>query len=554
MKIPIFGFTATRRAISIALLASFVFTNAFAVDALRRDTKLSVPVSAATANYTTDLTELGRNGSLRQDLRFDAETAQLIKMLAEGGVRQPVIIDQDKDVLNTVVEQAALRIAKGNVPAGLKDREIIKIDVANLFSNARDKASAAKTIAAVVDDAIASNGRMILFVDELTSFVGSDAASTKMLDAIKDGKLVIVGGSSPAAYDERIDSKAEIAGYFNVIRVAAKNSNGDVADNDGEGYRGDNVSPDLRDMMAKDPSGKKRVNVILQAKDADNAAFRAMLASGDARIGSRIGTSDTLVANMSLSGIQSLSQSGMINYVSPDRLTQRTGHIENTTGVTQVRNQAANGLRPAYTLDGDGVGIAVLDSGLYTGHNGFKTAYGTSRVVANVNFTDTASANDVFGHGTHVAGLAAGSLNSTYEGMAPDAKIIGVKVLNNSGQGQASWLLAGMNWVLQNRTTYNIKVVNLSLGMNAIDTYTNDPLCLKAKELVAAGIVVVAASGNLGKDANGTSMYGRIHSPGNSPYVITVGATNTFGTLRRNDDVVTSYSSSGPTRSFYTQT
>jgi ATP-dependent Clp protease ATP-binding subunit ClpA len=120
MKIPILGFTATRRAISIALLASFVFTNAFAVDAVRRDTKLSVPVSAATANYTTDLTELGRNGSLRQDLRFEAETAQLIKMLAEGGVRQPVIIDQDKDVLNTVVEQAALRIAKGNVPAGLK--------------------------------------------------------------------------------------------------------------------------------------------------------------------------------------------------------------------------------------------------------------------------------------------------------------------------------------------------------------------------------------------------------------------------------------------------
>ena len=328
MKIPILGFTATRRAISIAVLASFVFTNAFAVDAVRRDTKLSVPVSAETANYTTDLTELGRNGSLRQDLRFDAETAQLIKMLAEGGVRQPVIIDQDKDVLNTVVEQAALRIAKGRVPAGLIDREIVKVDVANLFSNVRDKASAAKTIAAVIDDAIASNGRMILFVDELTSFVGSDAASTKMLDAIKDGKLVIVGGSSPAAYGDRIESKAEISGYFSVIRVAAKNEHAPASSRKTGGYRGDNISSDLREMMAKDPTGKKRVDVILQARDADNAELRSMIASGQAQVKDRIGSSNTLVVNLPLSLLNNLSSSGLINYVSPNRPTATTGHVE----------------------------------------------------------------------------------------------------------------------------------------------------------------------------------------------------------------------------------
>ena len=75
---------------------------------------------------------------------------------------------------------------------------------------------------------------------------------------------------------------------------------------------------------------------------------------------------------------------------------------------------------------------------------------------------------------------------------------------------------------------YNIRIVNLSLGASAIDSYRNDPLCRKVKELVSAGIVVVAAAGNLGKSNTGQKIYGRVHSPGNSPYAITVGAANTI--------------------------
>ena len=168
----------------------------------------------------------------------------------------------------------------------------------------------------------------------------------------------------------------------------------------------------------------------------------------------------------------------MINYVSPDRKTAGMGHVANTTGAAAVRSQAATANRAAYTLDGSGIGIAVLDSGIYAAHNGFKNAAGASRILANVNFTNSnlSDTADLYKHGTHVAGLAAGSLNANLEGVAPNANIVSVKVLDANGQGQASWLLAGMNWVLQNRATYNIKVVNLSLGMNAVDSYTNDPI------------------------------------------------------------------------------
>src|SRR5437870_3599926 len=84
--------------------------------------------------------------------------------------------------------------------------------------------------------------------------------------------------------------------------------------------------------------------------------------------------------------------------------------------------------------------------------------------------------------------------------------------------------------ILRANTTYNMKVVNLSLGGNAVDTYTLDPLCLAVRKLVDAGIVVVAAAGNEGKDGSGNKIYGQIHSPGNEPSAITVGAVNTYGT------------------------
>ena len=125
-------------------------------------------------------------------------------------------------------------------------------------------------------------------------------------------------------------------------------------------------------------------------------------------------------------------------------------------------------------------------------------------------------------------------------------------MLDSTGVGSASNLLGALEWVLNNHAAYNIRVVNLSLGTPAIDSYQNDPLCRAARRLVDAGVVVVAAAGNNGRDSAGHQIYGLIHAPGNEPSVITVGATNTFGTDARFDDNVASYSSRGPVRSYWT--
>ena len=112
--------------------------------------------------------------------------------------------------------------------------------------------------------------------------------------------------------------------------------------------------------------------------------------------------------------------------------------------------------------------------------------------------------------------------------------------------------MEAIDWVKINRTTYNIRVVNISLGTPAIDSMWNDPLCYAVQDLNAFGILVVAAAGNSGKTFLGQKIYGQVHSPGNDPSVLTVGATNALGTDARADDTMATYSSHGPTRSYWT--
>ena len=138
--------------------------------------------------------------------------------------------------------------------------------------------------------------------------------------------------------------------------------------------------------------------------------------------------------------------------------------------------------------------------------------------------------------------------------MAPNANLLNLRVLDSNGAGSVSNAIAAIDWAIANKDAYNIRVMNMSVGTAAQDSYKNDPLCLAARRAVNAGIVVVASAGNYGKDSDGNKIYGAINSPGIEPSVITVGAANTFGTDSRLDDAVTTFSSRGPTRGYTTNT
>ena len=174
-------------------------------------------------------------------------------------------------------------------------------------------------------------------------------------------------------------------------------------------------------------------------------------------------------------------------------------------------------------------------------------AYDTTQFPARLDYfyKSNTSSCDPYGHGTHIAGIIGGdeSLGGDYAGVAPGAKIYGVRVLDGEGRGDASDVIAGLDWVLENADELGIKVVNMSLGKAVETRAAEDPLVQAAEAVWDAGITVICSAGNYGRDGHFT-----ITSPGNSPKVITVGSITDEGTGNdSSDDYVSTFSSLGPT-------
>jgi len=313
------------------------------------------------------------------------------------------------------------------------------------------------------------------------------------------------------------------------------------------------VAADLREKVKKSQPAD-RVSVLIQSSSSWTNNLDAATADSGGSVTRSYSNFNTRAVSLPAGAVEALAARSDVRFVSLDADLKAQGHISSTTGADAVRAQQ-DSTGASYTLDGTGIGIAILDSGIDSTHVSFKDASNQSRIVVSVDFTGENRTDDPYGHGTHVASAAAGNdtvSQGAYVGTAPNANIINLRVLNSQGMGTVSGLLGALDWVMSNRASYNIRVVNMSLGTTATASYLDDPLCQAVRQLVNAGVVVVAAAGNEGKNASGQKVYGQIHSPGIEPSAITVGASNTYGSDTRVDDTVTTYSSRGPTRSYRT--
>lgn len=204
-------------------------------------------------------------------------------------------------------------------------------------------------------------------------------------------------------------------------------------------------------------------------------------------------------------------------------------------------------------ITGKGVDVALIDSGVVP-VNGL-TASGKVINGADLSFESQASDLrylDTFGHGTHMAGIIAGrddaaatmqdyQSHDTFVGIAPDARILSVKVANAQGATDVSQVIAAIDWVVQHRTDggLNVRVLNLSFGTDGVQDYTLDPLAYAAEVAWRKGIVVVVAAGNSG---SGTA---KLNNPAYDPYLIAAGADDTRGTYEVTDDLVPNWSARG---------
>jgi serine protease AprX len=297
------------------------------------------------------------------------------------------------------------------------------------------------------------------------------------------------------------------------------------------------------DVIVQAAPQKTKLAPHAKADNADRAGLAAIRAGGTPHraLGIIGGASATLRGGQLLG----LSRDPDIAYIYADvGLSAKFDPQAGAAAVTGAGTREVNA--PAawttYGVTGRGVGVAIVDSGIYA-HPDLA-----GRIVASVDFTTaTGGANtsgDPGGHGTHVAGLVAGdgtASGGAFTGVAPGANLIDVRVIDGTGASNLSTVLAGLQWVLVNRAAYNIRVVNLSLGSPEQATYLTSPLAAGVEVLAFAGVTVVVSAGNSGPGASTITM------PGDDPFVITVGAIDDNGTDTVADDATATWSSNGPT-------
>jgi serine protease AprX len=310
------------------------------------------------------------------------------------------------------------------------------------------------------------------------------------------------------------------------------------------------LAPDLARRVQADPQSSRLARVIVRFSGTeidDETLSRSFGGRKLARLGLVNGAAVELPERL----LKLLSERADVLHVSPDRDVQACWD-QDTAAIGADQVWLATGVR------GSGPRVAVLDTGVYQPNDDLNH-WGApgSRVVAWKDFVNgRATPYDDNGHGTHVAGVALGSgTQSTlpglgygfFSGVAPAAELVAVKVLDKEGRGTVSAVIAGIEWCVQRRSLYNIRIINLSLGQCPRESYRTDPLCAAVRQAVQAGIVVVCSAGNMGKNHKGETAYGGISCPGNEPSAITVGALNTKETVARSDDSVCTFSSRGPT-------
>lgn len=309
-------------------------------------------------------------------------------------------------------------------------------------------------------------------------------------------------------------------------------------------------SPELQ-QTPTDGTGSKMVTVIVQYRQMPGTAHLRTMQDAGATIKSKLHTIRAVTMRVPVSMLAELAKNPNVAYITPDRPVKMSSAPELFQTAVEADIAASQ-----FALDGTGVGVAVIDSGI-AAHADLGNG-SNSRVVYSQSFVagDTTTA-DKFGHGTHVAGLIGGngvtSANGNgngysvkYAGMAPNVNLINLRVLDQNGSGTDSQVIAGIQQAIALKNTYNIRVISMSLGRPVFESYTLDPVDQAVEAAWKAGIVVVVAAGNSGR-SGAAHGFATIGVPANDPSVITVGATMTLGTPTRVDDKIASYSSKGPT-------
>jgi serine protease AprX len=277
--------------------------------------------------------------------------------------------------------------------------------------------------------------------------------------------------------------------------------------------------------------------VIVQGKAGNQAAHAVADVMGQSlKTVRELNSVDGVAVELSGAQILALSADKGVVAITPDARVLLSGENDKwpyVVGAQKYWSTWTGGPAPAAT-------IAIVDSGIEASRGDFG-----GRVVANVNLSGLSgnSAGDGRGHGTFVAGIAAGEASGRM-GVAPRAKLVSIDVMDDQGMARTSDVIAAADWIIANKSKYGIRVANFSLHSSVPSSFMFDPLDKAVERLWFNNVVVVAAAGNYGSSTGASGVY---FAPANDPFVITAGATDTGKSVSTSDDVAAPWSAYGYT-------
>jgi serine protease AprX len=298
---------------------------------------------------------------------------------------------------------------------------------------------------------------------------------------------------------------------------------------------------------------RSHANYIVQLRPgASDAQGRAAVQAAGGRVTGAVRIIHALAARLPAQAVSKLTDDPSVSAVSSNARV-RPQDVINSTRLQSTYPWSVGAPYAWPRATGEGVGVAVIDTGIAGQRQEFTDDDGTSRVKASVvTNPDATTPEDTYGHGTHVAGIVAGNGGALdpndpeflhYLGIAPDANLVSVKAADDSGDATILDVIYGLQFVVDHQADYNIRVVNLSLESTTAESYRTDPLDAAAEAAYFHGILVVAAAGNRGSAPDAGD-----HAPGNDPWVMSVGAVDDNATETRSDDTVVDWSSNGQTQ------
>ncbi len=265
------------------------------------------------------------------------------------------------------------------------------------------------------------------------------------------------------------------------------------------------LKPENRSSSRSVQNPESNVEVIVQYKVTPTEAHHRRVAGLGGKLNAKMDFIKGAHYTVPASALDTLANDPDVSYITPNRAISPT--FDNiTNGTIDAAYMNSEG------YIGTGIGVAIVDSGIVDLPD-FHTG-STDRIVYQQSFVGGTPA-DQYGHGTHVAGIVAGNGNGTvYQGVAYDANLINLRVLDANGNGTDSNVIQAIDTAISLRSQYNIKVMNLSLGRSVYESASLDPLCQAVEAAWKAGIFVAVAAGNQGRNNTfGTNGYGTITSP-----------------------------------------